>query len=146
MNLSIFAESLSELLSLSNLTSSQFADAIGFSRGTISQYLHEKKTPAVSHLIVMANFFNCSIDYLLGRETENYPRVFKSVPPFKERLPELCKDLKISKYRLQKETGIAESAIYNWQRGDCSPKIENLLKIADKFECSVDFIIGRSTI
>ena len=96
MNLSNFAESLSELISLSNLTSSEFADAIGFSRGTISQYLHENKIPAVSHLIVMANFFNCSIDYLLGRETEKYPQTFKPVPLFKDRLPNLCKELKIS--------------------------------------------------
>ena len=147
MNLSNFVESLSELLLQADLTPSELAKQIGCGKGTISRYLHEQKVPDVGLLVRMADFFNCSTDYLLGRETEKYIRVFTNpCPTFQERLPKLCKDLKITKYQLQKQTGIAESAIYAWQNGTNKPCLDNLLKIADTFDCSLDFVLGRSTL
>ena len=130
-----------------NLTPSEFAKQIGCGKGTISRYLHEQKIPDVGLLIRMADFFNCSTDYLLGRETEKYTRIFvKTCPSFQERLPKLCKELQITKYQLQKQTGIAESAIYNWQNGTSKPRLENLIKIAETFDCSLDFVLGRSSL
>ena len=147
MILSNFVESLSELLMQANLTPSEFAKQIGCGKGTISRYLHEQKIPDVGLLIRMADFFNCSTDYLLGRETEKYTRIFvKTCPSFQERLPKLCKELQITKYQLQKQTGIAESAIYNWQNGTSKPRLENLIKIAETFDCSLDFVLGRSSL
>lgn len=147
MNLSNFVESLSELIMQANLTPTEFAKQIGCGKGTISRYLHEQKMPDVDLLIRMADFFNCSTDYLLGRETEKYARIFvKPCPTFQERLPKLCKELKITKYQLQKQTGIAESAIYSWQSGTNKPRLDNLIKIAEAFDCSLDFILGRSSL
>ena len=147
MILSNFVESLSELLLQANLSPSEFAKQIGCGKGTISRYLHEQKIPELGLLIRMADFFDCSTDYLLGRETEKYTCTFtKPCPSFQERLPKLCAELKITKYQLQKQTGIAESAIYNWQNGTSKPRLDNLLKIADAFNCSLDFIIGRSSL
>ncbi len=147
MNLSNFVESLSELLMQANLTPSAFAKQIGCGKGTISRYLHEQKVPDVGMLVRMADFFDCSTDYLLGRETDKYPRVFvKPCPSFQERLPYLCKELTITKYQLQKQTGIAESAIYSWQNGKHKPSLDNLIKIAETFDCSLDFILGRSSL
>ena len=54
--------------------------------------------------------------------------------------------LKTNKYQIQKKTGIAESAIYNWQNGNSSPNIETIIKIANAYGCSVDFVIGRSDV
>ena len=147
MKLYNFMESLSELIMQANLTPSEFAKCVGCGKGTISRYLHEQKVPDVELLIHMADFFNCSTDYLLGRETEKYNRVFVNpCPSFQKRLPILCKELGITKYQLQKQTGIAESAIYNWQNGKNKPRLDNLIKIADAFDCSLDFVLGRSSI
>lgn len=49
----------------------------------------------------------------------------------------------ITKYRLQKLSGVPESAIYNWQNGVFKPKIDNIIRIAKALDCSVDFVIGR---
>ena len=93
MNLSIFAESLSELILEANLTPSAFAEQLGCGKGTISRYLSGNKMPSIELLVRMADFFQCSTDYLLGLETEKYPRVFKAMIPFQQRLPLLCKQL-----------------------------------------------------
>ncbi len=64
-------------------------------------------------------------------------------PPFKERFAFLLKHFKITKYRLQKLSGVPESAVYNWQNGTFEPKIDNVIRIANALDCSVDFVIGR---
>ena len=143
MNLSIFAESLSELIMQAGLTPSEFAKQIGCGKGTVSRYLNAQKIPSVPLLIRMADFFNCSTDYLLGREIEKYHYTFYPCPTFQARLPKLCEELHVNKYQLQKLTNITESSIYDWQRGDTSPRLDNLIKIADTFDCSIDFILGR---
>ena len=125
------------------LTPSEFAKQIGCGKGTVSRYLNAQKIPTIPLLIRMADFFNCSTDYLLGRETEKYNYTFYPCPTFQTRLPKLCEELHINKYQLQKRTGITESSIYDWQRGDTNPRLDNLIKIADTFDCSIDFILGR---
>lgn len=142
--LSNFVESLSELLIQANLKQTELAKAIGCGKGTISRYMKMQKLPSVDVLVRIADYFACSTDYLLGREYENPAHAFLPCPPFQERLPLLCKQLKITKYKLKKETGIAESAIYSWQSGRTSPNLLNVIKIADTFGFTVDFVLGRS--
>lgn len=146
MNLSNFVESLSELISQSNLSVKEFAEQLGCEKATIYRYLRGIKMPSVEMTVKMADFFACSTDYLLGLETDKYPRRFKPCPSFQEQLPILCEKLKTNKYQIQKKTGIAESAIYNWQNGNSSPNIDTIIKIANAFGCSVDFVIGRSDV
>lgn len=144
MNLSNFAESLSELLLLHTITPSTLARAIGCGKGTISRYQSGQKAPSLTMLVRMAEYFQCSTDYLLGLETELYTRAFKPCPPFQERLPVFCKELKITKYQIEHKANIAQSAIYKWQNGTGEPSVESLVKIAETFGCSIDFILGRS--
>lgn len=146
MNLSNFVESLSELISQSNLSVKEFAEQLGCEKATIYRYLRGIKMPSVEMTVKMADFFACSTDYLLGLETDKYPRRFRPCPSFQEQLPILCEKLKTNKYQIQKKTGIAESAIYNWQNGNSSPNIDTIIKIANAFGCSVDFVIGRSDV
>ena len=144
MNLSNFVESLSELILESKVSVAEFAEALGCEKATIYRYLRGVKMPSVKMTIKMADFFACSTDYLLGLENERYVQHFKTCPSFQEQLPILCEKLNTNKYQIQKKTGIAESAIYSWQNGKSSPNIDNVIKIANAFDCSVDFIIGRS--
>ena len=140
----LFAESLSELLLLNNITPSTLAKTLGCGKGTISRYQSGQKEPSLAMLLRMADYFQCSTDYLLGLETELYTRVFKPCPTFQERLPVFCKELKITKYQIEHKAKIAQSAMYKWQNGTSEPSVDSLIKIAEAFGCSVDFILGRS--
>ena len=50
----------------------------------------------------------------------------------------------VSSYRLSKDIGVSDSLIGYYRMGKNSPSLENLVKIADYFEISVDKLIGRS--
>jgi len=49
-----------------NLTQTQLAEAIGVSRITINKWETGKSTPSVEMLLKLSEFFNVSVDYLLG--------------------------------------------------------------------------------
>lgn len=48
-----------------------------------------------------------------------------------------------SAYKLSKETGISQGLISDYKNGIKKPTTENLVKIADFFNCSIDSLLGR---
>ena len=50
----------------------------------------------------------------------------------------------ISTYRLTKDTGIPNGMVNKWKNGVQLPGAENLVKLADYFDVSVDYLLGRT--
>ncbi|MBR1968575.1 MAG: helix-turn-helix transcriptional regulator [Clostridia bacterium] len=144
INLSVFAERLSELLFETNLNPPKLSKIIGCGRATINRYTLGNKMPTVDMLVKIADYFQCTTDYLLGLEDENYSQTFNACPPFKIRLPQLLNHYGITRYKLQKESGISESTFYYWANGITTPTLEKLVKIAQVLKCTLDFVIGRT--
>lgn len=61
---------LKELRQANGLTQNKLANKIGLSRSTIAMYETEGSEPDIQTLSKLANFFNVSIDYLLGKEND----------------------------------------------------------------------------
>lgn len=52
----------------------------------------------------------------------------------------------ISAYKIAKETGISQGLMNEYKNGIKLPTIQNLIKIADYLDCSVDYLLGRTDI
>lgn len=53
-----------------NLTQAQLANKLNIGQATIAGYENDTREPRLSCLIEYANFFECSIDFLVGREDD----------------------------------------------------------------------------
>ena len=53
---------------------------------------------------------------------------------------------RISQAELARSVGISQSAVCNWLNGKKEPSIDSLWRLADFFDVSVDYIIGRKEI
>lgn len=53
----------------------------------------------------------------------------------------LCKGKGISIAKLEKETGLGNGTVGRWEKS--SPSVENVKKVADYFEVSVDYLISK---
>ena len=93
--------------------------------------------------IKLADYFNCTLDYLLGRKDENYATEFKPCPEFGKHFDDICKKLKVSRSRLHDDTNIAESVMRYWIKGKTKPSVFSLTQIADALNVSIDYLIGR---
>lgn len=47
---------------------------------------------------------------------------------------------------ISKATGISSGNISDWKSGRSKPNAETLVKIADYFDCSVDYLLGRTNV
>ena len=139
-----FAENLNDLLIERGINSKNLADALGMGNATITRYLNKERTPSIECLIKIADFFNCSTDYLLGLEDEIKNTDFMPCPPFAERLAYLLNYYKRSSYSIYHNTDISQARYYGWKNGVGVPSVDNIVKLAKLFDCSVDFVIGRS--
>ena len=59
-----------ELRKSKNLTQKELGDKIGVMNYTIANWEQDRSKPSVDDLITLADFFECSIDYLVGREDD----------------------------------------------------------------------------
>ncbi|MGM0973365.1 MAG: helix-turn-helix domain-containing protein [Bacillota bacterium] len=59
-----------------------------------------------------------------------------------ERVKELCKKRGISIKRLEEELNIPNNTIYQWKR--ISPSLDKIEKLADYFDVSTDYLLGRT--
>ncbi|MFR1555304.1 MAG: helix-turn-helix domain-containing protein, partial [Coriobacteriales bacterium] len=85
----------------------------------------------------------CSTDYLLGLTDQLSEEEFKRRPPFPEQLTFLLNHFKVTKYRLEKQTGLSEKTVNRWHNGKTQPTVDSLIRLAKYFDCSVDFVLGR---
>ncbi len=139
-----FAENLNDMLIERGINSKNLADALGMGNATITRYLNKERMPSIEYLVKIANYFNCSTDYLLGLEDEIRNTDFMPCPPFAERLAYLLNYYKRSSYSIYHNTDISQARYYGWKNGVGVPSVDNIVKLAKLFDCSVDFVIGRS--
>ncbi|GAJ25304.1 transcriptional regulator [Liquorilactobacillus sucicola DSM 21376 = JCM 15457] len=59
-----------------------------------------------------------------------------------DRIKKLAKDHNMSVYELEAELGFGRNTIYQWNKR--TPSAERIRKVADYFEVSIDYIMGRS--
>ncbi len=62
---------------------------------------------------------------------------------FWETFSELCAEKKVKPGRVAREIGVSNSATTHWKSGKV-PHYDTLLKIADYFGVSVDYLLGKS--
>ena len=65
---------------------------------------------------------------------------------FGKRLKELRTERKLSQQKLGDELGFCNQTISFWESGRCEPDYDSLVKIAEYFAVSSDFLLGLSDI
>ena len=66
----IFASRLNQLRTKHKTSSQSLATAIGVSRPAISRFEHGIDFPHVNTLVALADYFDVSLDYLVGRSDD----------------------------------------------------------------------------
>ena len=87
------------------ITQQQLADQAGISRSNINTWESGKSLPLPDGLIALADAFGCSVDYLLGRESEEGVIVVSEDFNLSEMEKMLIKDFRLLPSRQQ--SGIA---------------------------------------
>ena len=62
---------------------------------------------------------------------------------FQKRLIDLRKSNNVTQKEMAFRLGISQPSYIRYENGTAEPKFENLVKLADYFDVSVDYLLGR---
>lgn len=95
------------------------------------------------YMITLADYFCCSLDYLLGLDDNDYSQQYAQCPPFGTRLVQLYQKYNTNEYRVMKDTNISRTSLHDWRYNTRVPSIANLIQLAQHFGCTLDYLVGR---
>ena len=61
-----------------------------------------------------------------------------------ERIKALRESMNYSQMKVAEIFGVGQSSIVRYEKGDASPPLELLVKIADYYDVSLDYLLGRT--
>ena len=137
-----FSESLSELMSGRNLTADMLGKAIGVDGSAIRYLKRGIYKLHLANALKLADYFECSLEYLLGRTDIRLPFVPKICPQFYERLKQIMSVKKKRGYAPVKNMNFQRGRFYKWKQG-VDPIVDTLVDLAAYFNCTLDYLVGR---
>ncbi len=135
---------LKDLIEENNIKISELTKKLDLSSDSrIYEWLHENRVPNLENLIKLADYFDCSLEYLLGRSDDNSETKFKQVPAFDVQLKKIMKLKKVSQYRMIKDNVFNPSHFHIYFVKKAQPILDTVIKLADYFKISLDELVGR---
>lgn len=128
------------------MKSYKLAEASGCNKTAVNNWLYQRQMPSTKALVKLADYMNVSVDYLLGLKSDKSIIRSGSKEKFIKRISFLQLPEGITSYRIAKECGMGTSAVSKWKDMKRLPKIEAMIKLSEIFDCSVDFLLGRTNV
>ncbi|MCL2555657.1 MAG: helix-turn-helix domain-containing protein [Firmicutes bacterium] len=142
-NLSAFVESLQDLMTTKDIKPTDIHKATKISLNVIYAWFRHDCIPTVDSLSVLSNYFDCSVDYLCGRTEHS---IIKAVnpTPFHIRFSFIMNKSGMSFRELSTKTKVSLAGLHGFIKGTRKPLLDNLIRLATFFECSLDYLLGLS--
>ena len=143
-----FKKSLLEHMRNKNISRDQLSQ-VGINNGQICWYLKGKIMPSLKNAIKMADYFDISLDELLGYKSSN--KKYKSInnmagkenETISSRLSNRMKQVNVNERELAILAKVSSEMIRNWIRGKTTNiHTKTLIKIATVLEISIDDLVG----
>lgn len=163
----MFAENLRRLRKDKNLTQIQLAEYFGYSHVAVVKWENGTREPDFATLIKLADYFEVTTDFLLGREKGKQPAHYAQAVPNIEEIPQIepnsvidvkknskiniinaiigvMKLKKLSIKELSIQSGIPQSTIGSWVRGEILPTSYELKIISLVLDVSADYLLAHT--
>lgn len=137
-----FRNSLSEIIEERNINIVELAKGISADPSTLHRWFNRSSDIKLKTLLKLADYFECSIEYLCGKTHE-----YKSIEPivckkFGIRIKEVINEYNLIPYKFLNQAGITPSRYYYWLSGG-EPMLTALNDIALHLGITIDKLIGR---
>lgn len=137
-----------QLLQKNNVTAYRVAKETGIAQTTFSDWKKGKSSPKIEKLSKIADYFGVSIEYFTKTDSEPFDKVSPKESLYistniSDKIKQLCKSKGIFVKKMLEDIGLGFNTMSNMKTS--MPKADNLAKIADYLDCSVDYLLGRTT-
>lgn len=139
---SAFDKRLKEVRTVHGISQNALSQKIGVSVGAVGMWEIGKRKPNYDVLMKIADFFHVSTDYLLGRDA-----IVEATVPYTKFGSSLChlrEQRQLTQYELANKLHLNRETYAHYEIGKRQPDYETLVKLADFFNVSLDYLFGRN--
>lgn len=133
----MFGSQLKKLRNETGLSQAALARELSVSQQTVASWEVDRSSPSPEMLSLIADVFSVSTDYLLERTDQ-------TVVVSNLRLKELRLQHGYTQKELAIKLNVAQNTLCNWENGNRTVDEPTLQKLADFFDVSVDYLLGRT--
>lgn len=139
-------ERLRNLREEASLKQKDLASIIGIKRATYTSYEIERDTIPIVHLNSLCNYFDVSIDYVLGlTDKKKYHNLKKEINKelLRQRLKSLRQENKITQIKIAQILNISRSTWTGYE--SCKYQIPTLIleELGRRYHTSIDYLLGK---
>lgn len=124
----------------------ELAKVIGITKSTYSNYKRYDRTIPLKHINAVANYFNVSIDFILGlTQTQKYNVKNIALDNFiiGKNIQNFRKEFNITQDSLANNLGTTQSTISDYEKGNTLILTQFLYIICSKYKVSADYLLGK---
>ncbi len=137
-----FKNSLNEIMIERGISIVQLGKGIDADPSTLHRWFDRVNDVKLKTLLKLADYFECSIEYLCGKTHEYKKCIPHSCCKFGIRIKELLAEYKLIPYKFFSQIGIAPSKYYYWLSGG-EPMLTSLEAMAKFLYITLDKLVGR---
>ena len=140
-----YGEKLKTIRADKNLTQNDIAEILNISRSAYKDYETQIKIIPIKHLVTLSNYYDISIDYILGISNINKYSEKKEIDKIEagNRLKELRKENQLTQKKLAEILNTTFSNIAFYEKGRNLIATPFLYMICKKYKISADYLLGR---
>lgn len=109
----------------------------------IYQWQNNQKGMSLKSATIIANFFECTLDYLYYRTDDDKSLKNNINDNFGIQLKKILEQENSSQYQLIKNGIVSANTLNTWMHNKSIPNMESIIKIADFLNISIDYLVGR---
>ena len=141
-----YSNILKEIRATKKLTQQDIADILNIERGTYKDYENQTAMIPIKHLITLSNYYEITIDYLLGLTSNNQYTLNTKIIDKKTsglRIRTLRKDLKYNQTTFASLFNTSYGTISGYEKGRYIIATPFLYQICKKYQVSAEYLLGR---
>lgn len=141
--LSYFGDCLKDMLDENNLNIKQLSELTGIKQSRLYDFINKLHAPSLANAVKIADVFHCPLDFMFGFRNDFEPKDYLQRGTVSDRVKAAMDESKITRYHLSKLTGVSQPQLLRWYHGSQIPTLVSLVTLAEKLDCSLDFLAGR---
>lgn len=134
------SDSLLDLINLENLSISDLSRKTQIAYELLDNFVKQIYLPNVEISIKLANFFNCSLQFLFGWSSKRDFKQVKIVKNFYQNFLNILKQSNKSIYRVTVDLNLSRGITVKWKRG-AYPRMSTVLLLAEYLGVMIDDLV-----
>lgn len=149
--MNLFGMRLKELRQEKGLTQAELGSILGCIDRNVQKMEYGRSNVPIKNLIFLADYFDVSLEYLIGRSDNGQPpeerysmEKIKDLKIFSQHLKDLRKEKGMKQREMAELLKKTERHYQDIEAGKINIPTLMLIQIADFFEVSLDYLVGRT--